>query len=169
MTGKSCIVTGATAGIGKITATALAAQGAALIITGRNQQKTEETVNSIQIETGNESVQYLLADILFTNVLARRLADTDVTVNALHPGHVATDIWKTNFSLFGPALKWIIGKFALTPEQGADNSIFLASSPEVNGITGKYFVKREPVQSSPISNDEKVAQRLWEISECLTL
>ena len=109
-----------------------------------------------------------LANILFTYELARRLENTGVTVNALHPGHVATDIWKTSFKLIGPALKWIIGLFALSPEQGADNSIYLASSPDVKGITGKYYVKREPVQSSPISNDEKVAQRLWEISESLT-
>jgi NAD(P)-dependent dehydrogenase (short-subunit alcohol dehydrogenase family) len=109
-----------------------------------------------------------LANILFTYELARRLADHDVTVNALHPGQVATDIWKTNFSIIGPVLKWVMGLFALTPEQGADNSIYLASSPEVEGITGKYFIKREPAQSSPISYDKKIAQRLWEISENLT-
>jgi hypothetical protein len=60
-----------------------------------------------------------------------------------------------------------MGLFALTPEQGADNTIYLASSPEVEGITGKYFVRREPVQSSPISYDEEIAKRLWEISENL--
>ena len=109
-----------------------------------------------------------LANILFTYELERRLENTNVMVNALHPGHVATDIWKTNFSLIGPALKWIMGRFALTPEQGADNSIYLASSPDVTGVTGKYFVKREPVQSSPISYDETTAHRLWEISENLT-
>ena len=81
--------------------------------------------------------------ILFTYELARRLADSGVTANALHPGHVATDIWKTNFRLIGPALKWVMGLFALTPEQGADNSIYLASSPDVDGMTGQYFVKRE--------------------------
>jgi short-subunit dehydrogenase len=96
------------------------------------------------------------------------LGESGVTVNTLHPGHVATDIWRTNFSFIGPALKRVMGLFALTPEQGADNSIYLASSPEVEGVTGKYFFKREPVQSSPISYDEEIAKRLWEISENLT-
>jgi NAD(P)-dependent dehydrogenase (short-subunit alcohol dehydrogenase family) len=108
-----------------------------------------------------------LANILFTYETVRRLAECGVTVNALHPGHVATDIWRTNFSFIGPALKRVMGLFALTPEQGADNTIYLASSPEVEGITGKYFVRREPVQSSPISYDEEIAKRLWEISENL--
>ena len=109
-----------------------------------------------------------LATILFTYELARRLADSEVTVNALHPGQVANDIWKTDFPLIGPLLKWVMGLFALTPEQGADNSIYLTSSPNVDGITGRYFVKRESVLSSPLSYDEGVAQRLWQVSENLT-
>ena len=109
-----------------------------------------------------------LANILCTFQLARRMENSGVTVNALDPGHVATDIWKTNVAVVGPALKWIMGFFALTPEQGADNTIFLASSPLVAGMTGKYFVKREPVQSAPISYDEKIAKRLWDQCETLT-
>jgi hypothetical protein len=61
-----------------------------------------------------------------------------------------------------------MGLFALSPEEGADNTIYLASSPDVAGVTGKYFVKREPAQSSPLSYDEDIAKRLWEISEDLT-
>jgi len=110
-----------------------------------------------------------LANVLFSYELARRLAGSQVTVNALHPGHVATDMWRTNFPLVGPALKWVMGFFALTPEQGADTAIYLASSPEVEGIGGKYFVNRQPVHSSPLSYDEEVAQRLWRVSENLTL
>jgi len=90
---------------------------------------------------------------------------TGVTVKAVHPGHVATDIWKTNFSIFGPALKYITSLFALTPEQGADTLIFLASSSEVDGITGQYFAKRESVPSSPLSYDKETAKRLWEVCE----
>ena len=105
-----------------------------------------------------------LANLLFTYELARRLDAGQVTANALHPGHVATDMWKTNFPVIGTPLKWVMGLFALTPEEGADNSIYLASSPDVEGMTAKYFVKREPAQSSPLSYDEGVAQRLWEIS-----
>ena len=277
MVGKVCLVTGATSGIGKVTAAALATQGAEVIITGRNRQKTETTVRQIKTETGNEAIQYLLADfsdleqvrdlastfnerssrldvlvnnagsffntrqstsygvemtflvnhlapflltnllleiiqdcapariinvssdahkygtlnfddlgfkrgyagmkayarsklanVLFTYEAVRRLGESGVTVNVLHPGHVATDIWRTNFSIIGPALKRIMGLFALTPEQGADNSIYLASSPEVEGVTGKYFVMREPAESSPVSYDQEIARKLWEISENLT-
>ena len=85
-----------------------------------------------------------LANILFTYELARRLDGNQVTVNTLHPGHVATDMWKTNFPVIGPALKWVMSLFALTPEQGADTVIWLASSPEVEGISGLYFSRREP-------------------------
>jgi NAD(P)-dependent dehydrogenase (short-subunit alcohol dehydrogenase family) len=109
-----------------------------------------------------------LANILFTYELARRLEGTGVTVNALHPGHIATDIWKNDFGYFGPVLKWFMGKIALTPEEGAENSIYLASSPEVEGIQGKYFIKNEPAQSSSASYDEEIARRLWKLSAELT-
>ena len=109
-----------------------------------------------------------LANVLFTYELARRVKDKHVVVNALHPGHIATDIYKNDFSILGPALKWFMGLFILTPEQGADNTIFLAVSPKVEGVTGKYFVKREAVSSSPLSYDEDLAKRLWEVSERLT-
>jgi NAD(P)-dependent dehydrogenase (short-subunit alcohol dehydrogenase family) len=109
-----------------------------------------------------------LANVLFTNELARRLAGTHVTVNAVHPGHVATDIWKTNFGVAGPALKWLMGRVALTPEQGADTVIWLASAPEVEGVTGKYFAKRQEAKSSAVAQDEAVARRLWDESERLT-
>jgi NAD(P)-dependent dehydrogenase (short-subunit alcohol dehydrogenase family) len=277
MRGKICLVTGATSGIGKVTATALAAQGAEVLIVGRNAQKTQDTAQQIRTETGNDSVHFLLADfsdlgqvrdlaanfkkqysrldvlvnnagayfnarrktsygveatflvnhlapflltnllletmqnsaparivnvasnahlngtmdlsdlefkqfyfgfwayarsklanVLFTYELSRQLAGSGVTVNALHPGEVATDIFSTDFSIFGPAIKWIVGRFALTPDQGADNSVYLASSPEIAGITGKYFVKREAVASASISYNEKVARQLWDISEKIT-
>ena len=277
MTGKVCLVTGATAGIGKISAAALAGQGAQLVVHGRSKAKAEETVQEIKAATGNQQISYLLADfsdldqvrdlaknfqdrfqhlhlllnnaggffnkrtltsygvemtflvnhlasflltnllldtlkesapsriinvsseahrqdrmnfedldfkkgyigikayarsklgnILFAYELARRLEGSGVTVNALHPGHIATDIWKTNFGFLGPALKRIMGFFSLTPEEGAENSIYLASSPEVTGISGKYFIKFEPAPSSPLSSDPALARQLWEISEKLT-
>jgi NAD(P)-dependent dehydrogenase (short-subunit alcohol dehydrogenase family) len=109
-----------------------------------------------------------LANVMFTYELARRLDATQITANTLHPGHVATDMWKTPFPVIGPALKWVMGRLALSPEEGAGNTIYLASSPEVAGITGKYFVKREPAPSSPLSYDEPVARRLWETCAKLT-
>jgi NAD(P)-dependent dehydrogenase (short-subunit alcohol dehydrogenase family) len=109
-----------------------------------------------------------LANILFTYELARRLEGSTVTVNALHPGHIATDIYRTNFSVIGPILKWIMGFFALTPEEGARTSIYLASSPDVAGVTGQYFVEKEAVQSSPMSYDKNLARQLWVVSEQLS-
>lgn len=277
MAGKVCLITGATSGIGKVAAAVLAAQGAEVIITGRNPQKTRDAADQIKSETGSRSVPYLLADfsdltqvrnlaasfrehhthldvllnnagtffntrvktpyqvektflvnhlapflltkllmdtlrgsapariinvssdahqygtldfedlsfehgyfgikayarsklanLLFTYELARRLDGSAVTVNAVHPGHVATDIWKTNFSIFGPALKSLMGLFALTPEQGADTLIYLSSSPDVASITGKYFIKRKVINSSPLSYDKDLARQLWQVSEKLT-
>ncbi len=109
-----------------------------------------------------------LANVLFTYELSRRLEGKNVTVNAVHPGEVATNIWKTNFGFIGPALKWVMGFFYLTPEEGAETSIYAASSPDVEGVTGKYFSKKELTPSSPLSYDEEVARKLWEISEQLT-
>lgn len=110
-----------------------------------------------------------LANILFSYELARRLEGSGVTVNALHPGGVATNIFSTDFSIFGPLIKGIVSLFTLTPTQGADNTIYLASAPEVEGVTGKYFVKREAVASSALSNDKELAKHLWEVSEKLTV
>ena len=277
MRGKVCMVTGATSGIGQVTAAALAMQGAHVIVVGRNRAKAQQVVGEIRRQTGNDAVWYLLADfsdlqqvrelaaafsaqysqldvlvnnagtyfntrhpapggvemtfhvnhlahflltnllletltasaparivnvtsraheydnmdfddlgfersyfgmkayarsklanLLFTYELARRLAGSGVTVNAVHPGGVATDIWRTNFPVLGPAIKWVMSLFALTPEEGADTLIYLASSPEVEGVTGTYFVEREAIASSPLSYDEQVAARLWEVSEELT-
>jgi NAD(P)-dependent dehydrogenase (short-subunit alcohol dehydrogenase family) len=108
-----------------------------------------------------------LANILFTYELARRLEGSGVTANAVHPGQVATDIWRTNFSILGPLIQGVIRLTGLTPEQGADTVIFLAASPEAAGVSGKYFVRRKAVRSSPISYDEEAARRLWEVSEAL--
>lgn len=270
---KIILITGATAGIGKVAAGALAAQGHQVILVGRNAEKTRGVVEQIRATTGNPAVHCLLADftdldqvrrlaaevrqrfarldvlvnnagafynrrretvygvemtflvnhlapflltnllldilkdsaparivnvssdahrydrmnfddlgfqrsysgmkayarsklanILFTYELARRLAGNGVTVNALHPGHVATDIWRTDFGAVGPILKGVMRLVALSPEAGADNTIYLASSAEVEGVSGKYFIKREARPSAPISYDENIARQLWNVS-----
>jgi len=275
MNKKLILITGATAGVGKAVAYALAAQGHELILVGRNPQKTENVAQQIRTKTNNQAVHFLIADfvdleqirhlaqrvkqkfppldvlinnagaafmrcyktkygvektflvnhlapflltnllldhlqsnariinvasgthphgrpdlndlnfesfyfgiaayarsklanILFTYELARRLKNEPITVNALTPGRVGTDIFKSDFSIFGPFIKWFMARVSPTPEQGADNSIYLATSAEVEGVTGKYFVKREAVASSPFSYDEELAKRLWEVSEKLT-
>jgi NAD(P)-dependent dehydrogenase (short-subunit alcohol dehydrogenase family) len=107
--------------------------------------------------------QSKLDNLLFTYELARRLSGTGVTVNALHPGTVATGFGENNRGGMRVAMQ-IFHLFSLTPEQGADTIIYLASSPEVAGVTGKYWEKRKPVQSSPASYDEATQRRLWEVS-----
>lgn len=109
-----------------------------------------------------------LANVLFTYELARRLTGTTITVNALHPGLIATDIFRRNYGILGPLIKWIISRIAITPEEGADNTVFLSTSADVEGVTGKYFVKRDAVRSAPLSYDEALGKRLWQVSETLT-
>jgi NAD(P)-dependent dehydrogenase (short-subunit alcohol dehydrogenase family) len=111
--------------------------------------------------------QSKLANLLFTYELARRLAGTGVTVNAVHPGTVATGFGENNSGAMGLAMR-IFHRFALTPQQGADTIIYLASSPEVEGVTGKYWVNRKPVPSSSNSYDETAQKHLWAISTQMT-
>jgi NAD(P)-dependent dehydrogenase (short-subunit alcohol dehydrogenase family) len=113
--------------------------------------------------------QSKLANILFTYELARRLNGTDVTVNCLHPGVVATHLISNYFaSLWLRPLYWVMRPFFVTPEQGAQTSIYLASSPEMEGVTGKYFVNKKEAESSQESYNEEIAEKLWQISEELT-
>jgi NAD(P)-dependent dehydrogenase (short-subunit alcohol dehydrogenase family) len=276
MKGKVCLITGATAGIGEVTALELARLGATVVIASRSPQRCADTVARIREATGNPAVDFIAADlssqaqvrrlaeefqrrsprldvlvnnaggffmrrartvdglemtwaldhlsyflltlllldtlqasapsrivnvasdahqggrihfddlqgersyrgfrayaqaklanILFTYELARRLEGTGVTVNALHPGFVATRFAKNN-SLIVRLGASIAGLFALTPAQGARTSIYLASSPEVEGVTGQYFVKCKPARSSPASYDRETARRLWEVSLAMT-
>jgi NAD(P)-dependent dehydrogenase (short-subunit alcohol dehydrogenase family) len=105
-----------------------------------------------------------LANVLFTYELARRLEGTDVTANCLHPGAVASNLFR---GLPG-FLEALIKLVTISPERGARTSIYLACSPEVEGITGKYFARRRPEKSSEASYDLEAACRLWEVSEQLT-
>ncbi len=276
MNGRISLVTGATSGIGRVTAQALAQQGAHVIVVGRDRTKSIATVEEIQRQTGNPAVEYLLADLsvmddvrhladafkrrhdrlhillnnagaffmgrqfskdgiemsfavnylapfllthllleslvtsaparvinvssrahemvrrlsddlanprwplgflayghsklalnLFTYELARRLEGTRVTVNALHPGVVATSFGSNN-RWYGSLVKPLFDRFLRRPEEGAQTSIYLATSGEVEGETGKYFVDSKPVCSSRASYDREAAKRLWRLSEELT-
>jgi NAD(P)-dependent dehydrogenase (short-subunit alcohol dehydrogenase family) len=109
-----------------------------------------------------------LANVLFTYELARRVNGTGVTANVLHPGFVDSGFGQNNKGFFSGVLKLIQRVAALTPEQGADTIIYLASSPEVEGVTGRYWEKRKAIQSSPESHDLQTAKRLWEVSEQMT-
>lgn len=107
--------------------------------------------------------QSKLANILFTYELARRLEGTGVTANALHPGVVASGFGQTYPGAMSFLVK-VAKPFLLTNEQGARTSIHLASSPEVEGVTGKYFAKCRPVRSNAVSYDEASQKKLWSLS-----
>jgi NAD(P)-dependent dehydrogenase (short-subunit alcohol dehydrogenase family) len=112
--------------------------------------------------------QSKLANILFTYELAHRLSDTGVTVNCLHPGLVNTrfaydrELEKPNWMMK------LMKPFTIQPSQGAETSVYLAASPEVEVITGKYFAKRKEKASSRASYDLVVAEKLWNLSIVLT-
>ena len=111
--------------------------------------------------------QSKLANVLFTYELARRLEGTGVTVNALHPGFIATGFARNNGVFFNFGMK-LIGLFIRKPDQGAQTSIYLASSPEVERVSGKYFFDCKAVDSSPCSHDQALAEKLWQVSLELT-
>jgi NAD(P)-dependent dehydrogenase (short-subunit alcohol dehydrogenase family) len=108
-----------------------------------------------------------LANIYFTYELARRLEGTGVTVNALHPGLVATNFLSKN-GIRGTFLRVFLEIKGISIPRGADTAVYLASSPEVEGVTGQYFVKRRAVDSSKVSYDKDVGLGLWQASLGLT-
>ncbi|NIM94198.1 MAG: SDR family NAD(P)-dependent oxidoreductase [Anaerolineales bacterium] len=277
MNGKVCMVTGATSGIGLVTAKELARMGANVIVVGRDEARGVNAVSEIQRETGSKDVEHMLANfasqvevrrlageftsrherldvlvnnagtyllmrresddglemtfavnhiapflltnllldilkssapsrvvnvssgshlraqidfddlqmkkryngmkaygrsklanVLFTYELARRLGGAEVTSNALHPGFVITNMGSDN----GPLIHFFARLFmrlkGIPTHEGAQTSIFLASSPEVKGVSGKYFFRCKPVRSSELSYDIHTAERLWRVSEDMT-
>ena len=105
-----------------------------------------------------------LANILFTTELARRLQGTGVTVNALHPGFTATGFAKNNGRAIAALVSIFAPLVARSPAKGAETSIYLASSPSVEGLSGEYFYDSQVIQAAPQANDMAVARRLWDVS-----
>lgn len=108
-----------------------------------------------------------LANVLFTQELAERLRDQGITVNALHPGMVATNIWPDD-KLWQRAASWVAKQFMISEKKGAETTVYLASSDKVAQTSGKYFYKKKPVRPAKACNDKAVQQRLWDLSETLT-
>jgi NAD(P)-dependent dehydrogenase (short-subunit alcohol dehydrogenase family) len=263
---KTILVTGSTDGIGKETALQLANKGAEIILHGRNQEKGRRVLKEIQDRTGNNNLQFFLADlaslrqvrnlvadikdnynrlnvlinnagtfqqertltedglettfavnyiapflltnelletmkrsapsriinvasiahwngkldwknlqgerryegfdayatsklvlILFTYALTRRLEGSNVTANCLHPGVIKTKLLRAGFGDYPGD----------TPEKGAQTSVYLASSPKVEGLSGQYHEACKVVRSSPITYDREIQEELWSISERL--
>lgn len=111
--------------------------------------------------------QSKLANTLFTFELARRLQGTEVMANCFHPGAIRSNFVR---GMGGAAsvMAPVVGIFMHSPEEGAETQIYLASSPEAEGITGRYFVKKREKRPSDESLDVDIAKRLWEVSEELT-
>lgn len=110
--------------------------------------------------------QSKLANLLFTYELARRLRGTGVTVNCVHPGVVATNIWRGSHWL--ARIARLFSWFYKRPSEGAAGPLHLATSPEVQGVTGAYVKGTEQANSSRASYDETAAQRLWTLSAEMT-
>jgi len=105
-----------------------------------------------------------LANILFTMELARRLEGTGVTVNALHPGFVATGFAKNNGKVIAALVSLITPLIARSPAKGAETSVYLASSQNVTSITGEYFFDSQVIPAAPQATDMVVARKLWDVS-----
>lgn len=113
--------------------------------------------------------QSKLANIYFARELARRMEGSSVTSNSLHPGFVRTQFGQGGDlgRLYGFGLRFLAAPFAISQAKGALTTTYLASSAEVEGVTGGYFVKCRPAQPSAVAQDDDAARRLWDESERL--
>lgn len=146
-----------------LTATAQAKGEARIVNVGSDAHRGALSFNANAMSDGDAGItaymQSKLALVLFTNELARRLKPTGVTVNCVHPGVVATNIWR------GPGmLSWLVRRikwFLRSPETGAEGPLYLATSEEVKGVTGVYFDGTTRTKPSIAAFDEKAAADLW--------
>jgi NAD(P)-dependent dehydrogenase (short-subunit alcohol dehydrogenase family) len=108
--------------------------------------------------------QSKLANIMFTNELAHRLEGTGVTANSVHPGVVRTNFGAEDQAWFFTVISRVARPLLKTPAKGAQTSIYLASSPEVDGVSGRFFVNRMPKTPNKVAYDTKMTARLWDVS-----
>lgn len=146
---------------------------ARIVNVSSNQQEANHLkLDDLQLEKSYRPMrayaQSKLAVVLFTYELARRLEGTGVTANCLHPGFVATNIAQRDLVLPARLATKLIFRFGTSPEKGAKTSLYLATSLDVEGVTGKYFEKSVPRKSTPLSYDESLQQQLWKACAQLT-
>jgi retinol dehydrogenase 14 len=108
--------------------------------------------------------QSKLANVLFTNELARRLKGTGVTATAVHPGFVRTDFGSEDQAWFFTVISSLVRPFLKTPAHGAQSSIYLASSVDVEGVSGQFFVNGRPKAANKVAYDPDIAGQLWRVS-----
>jgi NAD(P)-dependent dehydrogenase (short-subunit alcohol dehydrogenase family) len=154
--------------LGQLTA---AAPARVITVTSGAHAGARLDLDDPQLERGWESwrayANSKLANILFTRELARRLVGTGVTANCAHPGVVRTRFGREARLPMRAAVT--LGRpFMLSPRRGADTIVYLATSPEVAGASGGYYVKRQRREPSAAARDDATAQRLWQLSEELT-
>ena len=111
--------------------------------------------------------QSKLANILFTYELSRRISGTRMTANCLHPGLVATNFGSNNDDIFRKFMN-TFKHILKSPAQGAETVLYLATSPKISEVSGKYFVNQKQKQSSQLSYNTQLAHKLWDLSEHLT-
>lgn len=112
--------------------------------------------------------QSKLMNVLFANALSRRLSGSGVTSNSVHPGLVASGFGGDSTG-FNKVFSRLIRPLSLTPQQGAQTSVYLATSPQIAGVTGQYFVKQKPARPNPLAADQGAQERLWKLSEELVV
>jgi NAD(P)-dependent dehydrogenase (short-subunit alcohol dehydrogenase family) len=151
---------------------ALKADGKARIVNVASNASTRSIVdfNDLQLEQGWGPMRVYgrskLMNILFTVELARRLKGTGIATNALHPGFVGTRIGNK-----GWAVDWLwalIKPLVLSPAQGAETPVFLATSPAVAEVSGEYFYKKKPIRANELAYDAEAGKRLWQVSAEMT-
>jgi len=108
--------------------------------------------------------QSKLANVMFTNELARQLRGTGVTATCVHPGVVRTNFGAEDQAWFFTVISRVVYPFLKTPAQGAQTSIYLASSPEVDGVTGQFFANCKPKTANKLAYDTDMTARLWQVS-----
>jgi NAD(P)-dependent dehydrogenase (short-subunit alcohol dehydrogenase family) len=143
---------------------ALRAAGRARVVTVSSEAHQRDRLDfaDLELERGYGGVRAYgrskLMNVLFSNELARRLEGTGVTSNAMHPGVIATGLLTDYLPRF---LQPFVPRFAGTPEAGADSVTWLATSPEAEGLTGRYVIRRKAVRPNPMALDADAARRLW--------